>query len=566
MTGSIQILSLNLFAMHPAEAAGAPEHPTAAIPSVHSRYALIIGIDDYEPSSPVSDLRYTANDATTMARILVESQSFPAENVFLMTPQQDDPNRRPTGENIQHALDWLSHQAHPELQFVYISSHGGAEVVGHVRETLVFPQDYQRSTAPVYRGVSVTSILDALETAGAPMRVVVIDACRNIAGGKGTAPLVAADELPAPVSEGSVVLYASDFGGYSYEEDAVQMGRFTYFFTRALSGYADGYRASGGALVGDGTVTLQEAFEWIFDQMVLRNRAPDGDQLPRLWGEHGGTFPLTFVRTSIPSDLDAVQRVFGDAERAIESGYWPTTYQLADEGRLRLRGLTEVATPAVAASWFRIEGTRLWSLGDRSGAMSALTAAYLAAPDHGPAATYPPGARELTNLDLEAQAWARGNTWSSTALPSVAGAHYRVNGHYARAIPDTVPSVVQGVWNNGQVKFTVEASSILQVPRLSAPPRVIPTPRARALVAGTAGAGAVGAGLLGAVTAIKAAEIRGIRPEDLPTGPGDTEAGYTREGLNELKAGYDRSLIGAAVVGGLSAGLGGLTIYWSVAY
>lgn len=67
-----------------------------------SKYALLIGVDSYEPKSGFSPLRYAANDALALRKVLVERLRFPAKNVRVLL------NKDATRRNIQNALESLA--------------------------------------------------------------------------------------------------------------------------------------------------------------------------------------------------------------------------------------------------------------------------------------------------------------------------------------------------------------------------------------------------------------------------------------------------------------------------
>lgn len=49
-----------------------------------SKYALLIGIDGYEAQSGFLPLRYAANDARALRKVLIERLKFPARNVRIL--------------------------------------------------------------------------------------------------------------------------------------------------------------------------------------------------------------------------------------------------------------------------------------------------------------------------------------------------------------------------------------------------------------------------------------------------------------------------------------------------
>src|ERR1700754_1768858 len=70
----------------------------SSLPNSAKRYALIIGIDDYD-SAQINRLEGASNDAKSLADVLIKSAGFPSEQVILLTADQPV-QRRPTRNNI----------------------------------------------------------------------------------------------------------------------------------------------------------------------------------------------------------------------------------------------------------------------------------------------------------------------------------------------------------------------------------------------------------------------------------------------------------------------------------
>ncbi|GAB2554980.1 PEGA domain-containing protein [Spirosoma areae] len=67
-----------------------------------SKYALLIGIDNYETKSGFAPLHYAVNDARALQKVLIERLRFPAKNIRLLL------NKEATRRNIQNALESFS--------------------------------------------------------------------------------------------------------------------------------------------------------------------------------------------------------------------------------------------------------------------------------------------------------------------------------------------------------------------------------------------------------------------------------------------------------------------------
>ena len=85
-----------------------------------SKYALLIGIDNYDSKSGFPALRYAVNDALALQKVLVDKLHFPAKNVKVLT------NKDATRRNIQNALESFSKDAVFENSqlVVFFAGHG----------------------------------------------------------------------------------------------------------------------------------------------------------------------------------------------------------------------------------------------------------------------------------------------------------------------------------------------------------------------------------------------------------------------------------------------------------
>ncbi|MEG4595350.1 caspase family protein [Microcoleus sp. F8_C2] len=104
-------------------------------------YALLIGIDGYNPNRLYKDLKGAVRDVKLVASYLLETLKIPAERVFKLTSpnpevaetsETKDP--KPTYENIVAKFNAITEIAQPgEQVYVYYSGHGG-------RATTIYPE------------------------------------------------------------------------------------------------------------------------------------------------------------------------------------------------------------------------------------------------------------------------------------------------------------------------------------------------------------------------------------------------------------------------------------------
>ncbi|KAF7974166.1 hypothetical protein HWV62_13289 [Athelia sp. TMB] len=112
-----------------------------------TKRALCIGINY---TGQENELHGCVNDAKNMARFIMKTYGFRAENVCLLTDDSPHARQVPTKKNMEDAMDWLVKGAkcHDSLFFHY-SGHGGLtkdldgdEIDGY--DEVIFPVDYKK--------------------------------------------------------------------------------------------------------------------------------------------------------------------------------------------------------------------------------------------------------------------------------------------------------------------------------------------------------------------------------------------------------------------------------------
>jgi hypothetical protein len=101
---------------------------TLAVPKLHEnlagigqKWALVVGISQFQPDAGAESLGFAASDATAFAELLRDPNAgrFPANQVFALT------NAQATTANIKARLNTIAAKAKPEdIVVVYLSTHG----------------------------------------------------------------------------------------------------------------------------------------------------------------------------------------------------------------------------------------------------------------------------------------------------------------------------------------------------------------------------------------------------------------------------------------------------------
>ncbi|SOD96425.1 SUMF1/EgtB/PvdO family nonheme iron enzyme [Spirosoma fluviale] len=182
----------------------------------HKRAAVIFANQNYAVDQ--YDLRKTYNDADDMKAAL-ERLGFTAV-VF-----QKDLDRRNLDTQIKALATRLKGY---EVAFVYYSGHGGIYDEQNYMIPVDVPIVEDNADVQTY-GISLSSVYKAMEAAGVKTSIVVSDACRNLAIGKGG--LTSGMVLPANNPAGTFTMFATRSGKPAREN---LQGRNSYFTQELL--------------------------------------------------------------------------------------------------------------------------------------------------------------------------------------------------------------------------------------------------------------------------------------------------------------------------------------------
>ena len=161
-----------------------------------NRVALLVGHASYAPETKLSVINSAANDVRGVRDVLVRSLGFNAAQVKVLT----DPSR----DDLIDAIDWLEQNSkNAESVVFYYSGHGVSDPLG---ENYMLPVRgrYETLSGVQQRGVSISSVVDALKSSKPRKSLLIFDACRSVvlaksAVGKGLAginlPVIANQEL-----------------------------------------------------------------------------------------------------------------------------------------------------------------------------------------------------------------------------------------------------------------------------------------------------------------------------------------------------------------------------------
>lgn len=146
------------------------------------RKALLIGINYFGQEG---ELRGCINDVQNVSSFLKERYGYRAEDMVILTDDQQNPMGQPTRANILRAMQWLVQDAQPnDALFFHYSGHGGPvrdesgdEEDGY--DEVIYPVDFNQAghivdddmhhilVKPLQAGVRLTAIFDCCHSGSA---------------------------------------------------------------------------------------------------------------------------------------------------------------------------------------------------------------------------------------------------------------------------------------------------------------------------------------------------------------------------------------------------------------
>ena len=291
------------------------------LPAREKRWALIIGIDDYDDKS-ISALRGAANDAKELAKALQVSAGFDESQIILLT--SDAPfERQPRRANILKRLSNLKNLVRKDgLLLVSFSGHG----IERGGRAFLIPSD-AASTDDVDlledTAVSVESVKRQVRAVGVQQVLFLLDACRNdpTSGRAETVnPLTEAYQRGFSFDvqnrevEAFATLYATSVGTRAYEYAEKRQGYFSWAVVEGLSGKA------ANPLTGE--VTLGSLIKYVEERVPKQVRIDLGAKIQKpfavIEGYKADELVLAIGRTSAPPLAKPIElpRVDSSGERA----------------------------------------------------------------------------------------------------------------------------------------------------------------------------------------------------------------------------------------------------------
>jgi len=290
------------------------------LPSKEKRWALIVGIDEYQ--NDVSTLKGSVNDARALKNVLVNNAGFPENQIILLTTDAAEQDKRPTRENILGALsDLYSRVPADGLLLFSFSGHGIS--VGN--QAFLIPSNgrfTKNLTLLKNFSIDVSIIKEAIQEIKVKQVLMLLDACRNEPG-KGDTPNLLTDAYKNGFSfdvansdvKAFAALYATSIGERAfefYDQDTKQFrGYFSHAVEEALKGKAANEKSE---------VTLSRLIDYLETTVPKKVKYDKGEtQIPM--ADYSETYRANELILAIANKTGAIQRPTSNANETV---FWQT--------------------------------------------------------------------------------------------------------------------------------------------------------------------------------------------------------------------------------------------------
>jgi hypothetical protein len=265
-----------------AQGSGGQTVETFAAPRIDKRWAVVIGIGQYE-SADIPDLEFAPDDARAVRDFLMSDAAGPFDEVLYLE------NEQATGAAMREALFVFLQQADwDDLVVIYYAGHGAPDP-GRPDNLYLLPTDTDLN-ALAATGFPMWDVKTALRRQIAAERVLVIaDACHSAGAadgetvGGGDTNEIAGGFQALFTPSRRLMMTAANTNEFSLEDSRWGgHGVFTHYLLEGLEGAGD--------LDGNGIVTFTELFDHVSSGV---RQATSGRQNPQMSGL--GDIPLALV-------------------------------------------------------------------------------------------------------------------------------------------------------------------------------------------------------------------------------------------------------------------------------
>jgi len=311
-------------------------------------HAVLIGINQYQDAS-VPDLEYARNDAEALHKVLTDPTlgRFHPDNVILLVDEEA------TQREIRSAIgtDLPRKAKEGDTVFLFFAGHGAPVIDPKSGSTdgtekYLVPHDAEAEDLRA-SGIWMDEIQRFFGWLDASQILLFLDACYSgTAGGRSfknpafnTRASLSDEFVQNLGADGKMVITACGANEVSLETPEVSHGLFTHHLMEGLKGAAD--------VNNDGLVTLDELYEYLYENVSTEARKLGGSMKPVRSGSVQGTVYLTQYETDAQRQAreisDRARTAFDGGSTEEAAALWTQALETDPRHAASQAGLDEIA-------------------------------------------------------------------------------------------------------------------------------------------------------------------------------------------------------------------------------
>lgn len=263
------------------------------------RYAIIVGVSSYDDDQ-ISSLKYTTNDATRLADLLVRHCRFEKSRVYLLCNDKKDDgvpgvtSEKPTRACLLHKIKFVADSATTDdLILLFFAGHGAEVSKSPYLLTTDTKLDVLQQTA-----INVSDLNQMLESSKARCVIRIFDACRSpFAEARSTIGRMS-DGLQCAMlkaATGWASFSACSSGEIAHESGELNQGVFSHYLCEGIQGKAANE---------SGDVTFDRLVDYVKTSVGNWSDEQSRKQTPHVLSDLSGALVLATIRKTHSKDSD----------------------------------------------------------------------------------------------------------------------------------------------------------------------------------------------------------------------------------------------------------------------
>jgi uncharacterized caspase-like protein len=260
-----------------------------------SKYALLIGVSQYEEAEGFKPLPSATEDVKAMQRMLLQQGEFPSDQVFCL----ENPSKRALEESLYRLFN---QRKSGDLLLFFFSGHGVRHQTGELY--FAIPETRKDENGIVeHTAIAASELHKRMERSASETQVLVLDCCFSGAFAKG---YIGKDDSSIDIKtqlggKGRAIFTSSGALEYSFHKEGLSLSVYTNFFVEGVeSGAADRDK--------DGLISVDELHTYVSQK--VKQAAPG--MTPQFFSEEKGQ-KIFLARSPVrsePENLELKYREF----------------------------------------------------------------------------------------------------------------------------------------------------------------------------------------------------------------------------------------------------------------